>query len=84
MKYININDLYKYKDALLIDVRMPSEYLLKHINNFINIPVSNILTIVGKYPKDKNIILYCSNGTRSKRAAKLLGDLGYKNTYILL
>ena len=84
MKYIKINEIDKYKDALLIDVRMPSEYIINHLNNFINIPVNSILTIVGKYPKNKNIILYCKEGVRSRRAALMLNDLGYNNTYIIL
>lgn len=84
MKYISFNDLYKYKSSLLIDVRIPSEYMINHFDNFINIPVNNILTIVGKYPKNTSIVLYCKHGNQSKRAASMLNSLGYNNIFILL
>ena len=83
MKDISINDLTKIDNPLLIDVRIPSEYIKSHLNKFINIPANNILTIVGKYPKNSNIVLYCDFGHQSNRAGRMLKSIGYTNIFIL-
>ena len=83
MKEIGFNDLSTIDNPLLIDVRLPSVYINNHINNFINIPANNILTIVGKYSKSKNIVLYCEHGYQSNRAGRMLKSLGYTNIFIL-
>lgn len=84
MKYIEINELSSYMNkAILIDVRMPNEYNISHLNNSINIPVSNILSGIKKYDKNQTIILYCDYGKRSLMAARLLNSVGYNNLFIL-
>ena len=83
MKYITKDELSNYNNALIIDVRMPNEYNTGHINNSINIPVTNILSGIKKYNKDKKIILYCDHGKRRLMAYRLLDSIGYKNLYIL-
>ena len=83
MKYITKSELSNYTNALIIDVRMPYEYSNGHINNSINIPLTNILSGIKKYNKDKLIILYCDFGKRSLMAYRLLDSIGYKNLYIL-
>lgn len=84
MKYIKINELPNYMDkAILIDVRMPNEYNTTHLNNAINIPVSNILSGIKRYDKNQTIILYCDYGKRSLMAARLLNSVGYNNLFIL-
>lgn len=85
MKYITRSELFDYinKNAVLIDVRNPNEYDINHINSSINIPVTNILSGIKRYSKDKIIILYCDQGKRSIMAARLLDSIGYKNLYIL-
>lgn len=85
MKNISINDLKKYKDnnTLLIDVRMPMQYMANHIEGSINMPHTNILSMLKGYPKDIKIILYCDRGINSTRVGKILDGLGYTNIYIL-
>ena len=83
MKYIKKEDIKNIDNPLLIDVRLPSEYIKSHYNSFINIPSSNILSILGKYPKTTNIVLYCTYGRQSSLAGRILNNLGYNNIYIL-
>lgn len=69
--------------AIIVDVRSPQEYREGHIDGAILIPEYKIKkeienTIVDK---NKNIVVYCSSGGRSKRAQKILNALGYKNVY---
>lgn len=85
MKFININELKKYMDdkSLLIDVRMPMEYMANHLPNAINMPHTNILSMLRSYSKDTKIILYCDRGINSTRVGKILESLGYTNISIL-
>ena len=83
MKYIKLEDIKDIDNPLLIDVRLPSEYIKSHYNNFINIPSSSILNIIGKYPKNTNIVLYCTHGYQSSISGRMLNNVGYNNIYIL-
>jgi phage shock protein E len=68
--------------AKLVDVRGADEYGVKHIEGAENAPVETIDdTDLG--PKETPIILYCSSGARSARAATTLRSKGYKNVYEL-
>lgn len=69
----------EYLDTVIIDVRTKEEYLLKHLEGAINIPLDTIENI--DIAKDKKIILYCQSGNRSSEAGKILVELGYKNVY---
>lgn len=82
IKEINYENI-KTDNYLIIDVRSKNEYAEGHINGAINIPLSVIKKENYKIPKNKKILLYCQSGTRSKKAGKILEDLGYKEIYNL-
>ena len=69
--------------GILIDCRNYDEYLKKHLDNAINIPISNITSILNKYPKDKILIFYCKSGIRSLKACNIMVKLGYTKIYNL-
>ena len=73
------------KGAILIDVRSPQEYNEGHLIDAINLPDYKIKErYVDILPnKEKEIIVYCQNGIRSKKVYKRLKKLGYKNVYNL-
>lgn len=85
MKIISLSELDNYmkKGALLIDVRLPSDYIKNHINGAINMPYNNILTMIKSYSKDKILILYCDHGVQSSRVGRMLLSLGFTNVNIL-
>lgn len=60
------------KDISIIDVREPYEYNVKHIPGSINVPLSKLKRRKMDVPIDKEIILYCQTGIRSKQAANLI------------
>ncbi|MEH7223988.1 rhodanese-like domain-containing protein [Bacillus sp. JJ1566] len=62
----------KPKQIALIDVRNPYEYQTNHIKGAINLPLAKIRRNKVDIPTDKDIILYCQTGIRSKQAAKVL------------
>ena len=80
-------------DTVYIDVRTEQEFATGHVPGAINIPVARpnppavelkpdpdfIKRILGRFKKEKNIILGCQSGSRSKFAAELLAKAGYRN-----
>ena len=75
----------KGEDIVLLDVRTPEEHGEIHLENSLLLPVDEIsqatLNIIGlgEDAKDKEIILYCRSGSRSKRAYDTMTALGYTN-----
>lgn len=86
-KDITIEELQSMiqKGAILVDVRSPQEYREGHLEGAVLIPEYELISSHLKQfqSKDELIIVYCSNGLRSKRAQKKLERLGYKNVYNL-
>ena len=64
--------------AVLLDVRTPEEYAGGHIPGSRNLPLDR-LDGVGKAVPDRDtpIFVCCLSGARSRRAAVLLGRMGY-------
>ena len=65
-----IND----KDKVFVDVRTPGEYKARGLKQFKNIPLGSDFS---KLPKDKEIVVICQSGMRSKQACQKLKKLGY-------
>lgn len=64
-----------------LDVRSIDEYASGHIAKAINIDVMKDdfkTKATSLLPKDKTIALYCRSGRRSKKAAGILAENGYK------
>lgn len=85
ISYDDLKELMRNKEIYLIDVRSGQEYEEGHLDGSINIPVYNIENEIQKNVKNKNdiIILYCSSGSRSKKAKNILEKLGYTEVYNL-
>ncbi len=64
--------------AVLLDVRTPQEFAVKHIPGAVNVPLQVIYTAYTAIPeKSTPVYVYCRSGARSKTAAAELGRLGY-------
>ncbi|WP_438497039.1 rhodanese-like domain-containing protein [Paenibacillus sp. IHBB 3054] len=70
-------ELEQSKEAVLIDVRESGEFKGGHIKGAKNIPLSELNLRLGDLPKDRDLLLYCRSGMRSKRAAKILLKNGF-------
>jgi 3-mercaptopyruvate sulfurtransferase SseA len=46
--------------AVFVDVRSPDAYKEEHIRGALNVPLAELDANVGKFPKGKKIIVYCS------------------------
>lgn len=72
------------KNVLVLDVREQTEYDSGHISGAVLLPVGtiNAQTAAEVIPeKDTVVLVYCSSGNRSKKAAAALVKLGYTQIY---
>lgn len=64
------------KDAMLIDLRSPSDYRRYHIEGAVNIPYEKIRKIAPF--RRKHLVLYCDQGITSTAAGLMLAQHGYQ------
>ena len=72
------------KDVQLVDVRTPQEYEAGHIDDAINIDISDNATFTKKIEtldKEKPVYIYCQMGVRSKKASEKLKEMGFKTIF---
>lgn len=67
----------------LLDVRTQKEREEFHIGG-IHIPLDQLPERFHELPQDKDLLVYCKSGERSKSAIKTLQDNGYKKTLVNL
>ncbi|SFC37269.1 rhodanese-like domain-containing protein [Bacillus sp. UNCCL81] len=81
IRQISITELkneLKNKNKQFIDVRTPSEYKSNSIRGFKNIPLHVLDSKINLLSKDKEIVVICQSGMRSKKASKKLKKHGFK------
>ncbi len=77
-----MKEIFSNSNPTYIDVREPSEFLMGHVGNAINIPLGSIsekLDEIRKLPLP--IILYCRSGIRSAQALGLLKAYGITDAH---
>ncbi|MDH3694064.1 MAG: rhodanese-like domain-containing protein [Gammaproteobacteria bacterium] len=82
---IELPQLVSHQSGIVIDVSEPDEFKQGHIPNAMNVPVSKIddhLKKLQKY-KDKPVVLACSSGQRSNKAAGIFKKHEFTNLYTL-
>ena len=73
MDSIDIDDLKKYTNYKLIDIRSKEDYMNGHIPGSINIELNDILAFPNKYlSKNITYIIYCDEGKSSMRLVQVL------------
>jgi len=66
---------HEENEYLLVDVRQPDEYAKGHIPGAVLIPLGEIPERLREIPVDRDVIVYCRSGRRSKGAAIFIGSL---------
>ncbi len=83
MKSISATDLKAKLDAgekpVLLDVREPWEYEICHLEDSININMSNVQRMLDELKEDDEIIVICHHGMRSFQVASFLEGNNYSN-----
>lgn len=72
------------KDVQLVDVRTPEEYKQGHIDDAININISELeafKTNISSLDKSQAIYIYCHKGGRSNKASEVLKAAGFTEIY---
>ena len=70
------------QDFQLIDVREENEYQLKNIGGLL-IPLNTLQNNLHKINKEKEVIVHCASGMRSKKAIAIFKENGFTNVYNL-
>ena len=83
IKQISPKELDLKKGMVLLDVCTDKEYERGHIPGAVHVPLSEIGDRVKKLKKDKEIVVYCQNGSRGVWAIKRLMGMGYTSLFNL-
>jgi rhodanese-related sulfurtransferase len=76
---ISISQAYgKYqKGVFFLDVRTQAEWDSYHIPNTTLIPLDQLAARVNEVPQDREVVVVCRSGNRSKTGRDLLSQAGY-------
>jgi rhodanese-related sulfurtransferase len=83
IKQVSARELDQKKGMVLLDVRTDKEYQGGHIPGAVHVPLAEIGDRIKKLKKDKEIVVYCQNGSRSIWAIKRLMGMGYTSLFNL-
>jgi hydroxyacylglutathione hydrolase len=64
-------------EAVVLDVREPSEYAHGHIPGALNMPQADLATRLEELPRDRPLMVVCQVGMRSLRSAQFLKQMGF-------
>jgi rhodanese-related sulfurtransferase len=64
-------------DAVLIDVREPDEWRQGHAPGATSIPLAQLSARLASLPRDRDILLICRSGNRSRVTQDLLARSGF-------
>ena len=70
-------------DFELIDVRREDEFRNGHIQGARLIPLDTLESRASELDRSKATVLYCKSGIRCQRSAKILGEKGWDEVYVL-
>jgi rhodanese-related sulfurtransferase len=66
------------RNAMIVDVREPSEYAGARIPGAVSIPQADLATRLDEIPRDRDLLVVCASGMRSLRSAQFLHAIGYQ------
>lgn len=73
MESISIEELKKYTNYKLIDIREKENYMKGHLPGAVNIGLEDILAFPNKYlSKNLTYVIYCDEGKSSMRLVQVL------------
>ena len=70
------------KNATIIDVRTPGEFMMGNVKGSINIPLDEVSSRIEEFKSiEGNVVLCCASGGRSGQATIFLQQSGISNVY---
>lgn len=67
----------------MLDVREPVEIQICHIENAMHVPMGQIPTKLEELPKNKDLVVFCHMGIRSRQVMNYLKKNGFSRVYNL-
>lgn len=71
------SSLIQKNNTIVLDVRNSDEFASGHLQNAINIPVTELINRLGELDPSQEILVYCQSGNRSKTASQILVENGF-------
>jgi rhodanese-related sulfurtransferase len=75
--------LQSSSNVLVVDVRLPEEYVQGHLKGAINIPLSDLPLRIGALEHNRPILVYCQTGIRGAQASTILVKAGFTKVFNL-
>lgn len=72
--------MYQQENVFVLDVRTPEEWHEYHAPNTTLIPLDQLTARIHEVPKDKDILVVCRSGNRSRQGRDILLAAGYNAT----
>ena len=83
VKSITVGELKARREAgddlVLLDVRDPHEWEISSISEELRIPKSQVMARATEIPRDKEVVVYCRTGVRSRDLIVALQNQGFTN-----
>jgi adenylyltransferase/sulfurtransferase len=83
VKSITVGELKARRDAgddlVLLDVRDPHEWEISSISEELRIPKSQVVARSTEIPRDREVVVYCRTGVRSRDSIVMLQNQGFTN-----
>lgn len=74
----------KYQQGMFIlDVRTQEEWDLAHIENSSLVPLAELKNNLSELPRDREIVVVCRSGNRSREAVSILEEAGFSDVFSL-
>ena len=67
--------------ATLIDVRTPQEFTAEHLDDALNMPLSELSEQAKTLDRNAIIVVYCRSGNRASHAKRQLHEMGFDEVY---
>jgi rhodanese-related sulfurtransferase len=68
---------------LVVDLRAPAEFRIAHLPGAVNIPLAELEDRIDELRGERGVLVYCLNGTRTRKAEPVLYTHGMDDVYHL-
>ena len=85
LKLLKPQDLHRQMQAgtapIVVDVRLPSEWMALRIGNVLNIPINKLFSDSKRLSRDMPVLTVCNSAYRSSMGASVLLKQGFKEVF---
>jgi rhodanese-related sulfurtransferase len=80
-----LNKVFDTTSGLIVDVRNENDFDKNHVSGAINVNLMSpsFADVFTNLDKSRQLFVYCTDGTRSKVAVRILREMGFHHLYLL-